>query len=149
MLVRIEHLAVAVSDLESAIEHCIKVWGLRLEHREVVPDQGVEEAMFRLGDAYLQLVAPLSEDSTVSGFLAKRGEGLHHVAYEVADLEAALGSLRKSGVRLIDEPRRCGSSNTRSAFVHPKGNLGVLMELVEHAAGSGEPSLPGEEEIGE
>lgn len=138
MLMRIAHLALAVSDLDSAIEHYTNVWGLHLERREVVPGQGVEEAMFRLGDAYLQLVTPLSENSTVSGFLRKRGEGLHHVAYEVRDLEAALSSLEENGVRLIDEPPRCGSGNTRSAFVHPKGNLGVLVELMERPPEKGE-----------
>lgn len=144
MLMRIEHLALAVSDLDSAIEHYTKVWGLRLERREIVADQEVEEAMFRLGDAYLQLVAPLSESSTVSRFLKKRGEGLHHVAYQVQDLEAALSSLRKDGVELIDESPRCGSGGARSAFVHPRRNRGVLVELIEHPGRSGEAPPPDE-----
>lgn len=131
MLGRIEHVALAVADLESAIEHYTKVWGLTLEHREVVEDQMVEEAMFPLGDSYLQLLAPTDPDSTVSRFLERRGEGLHHIAYEVDDLEAMLKALRDAEVPLIDEEPRSGSRGTRVAFVDPNGNHGVLVELVE------------------
>lgn len=131
MLRKIEHVALAVSDLEAAIAHYTGVWGLALEHREVVEDQGVEEAMLRLGDSYLQLIAPLSPETTVGRFIEKRGEGLHHIAYEVGDVEAALGTLRESGVDLIDEQPRQGSRGTRVAFVHPRSNRGVLVELVE------------------
>lgn len=131
MLGKVEHIALAVSDLETAIDHYTNVWGLTLEHREVVEDQGVEEAMFRLGDSYIQLLAPLSPGTTVGKFIERRGEGLHHIAYEVDDIDAALGSLRDAGVDLIDQDPRRGSRNTRVAFVHPKGNLGVLVELVE------------------
>lgn len=131
MLGKVEHIALAVSDLETAIDHYTTVWGLTLEHREVVEDQGVEEAMFRLGDSYIQLLAPLSPETTVGKFIERRGQGLHHIAYEVDDIEAALKSLRDDGVVLIDQNPRRGSRNTRVAFVHPKGNLGVLVELVE------------------
>lgn len=131
MLRKIEHVALAVSDLEAAIAHYTSVWGLALEHREVVEDQGVEEAMLRLGDSYLQLIAPLSPETTVGRFIEKRGEGLHHIAYEVGDVEDALGALRESGVDLIDEQPREGSRGTRVAFVNPKSNRGVLVELVE------------------
>lgn len=131
MLRKIEHVALAVSDLEAAIAHYTHVWGLALEHREVVEDQGVEEAMLRLGDSYLQLIAPLSPETTVGRFIEKRGEGLHHIAYEVGDVEAALRVLRESGVDLIDEQPRQGSRGTRVAFVHPRSNRGVLVELVE------------------
>lgn len=132
MLGKIEHVALAVSDLEAAVDLYERVWGLELEHREVVEDQGVEEAMFRLGDSYIQLLHPLSAETTVGRFIEKRGEGLHHIAYEVADLVAALDSLRKSGVELIDEKPRSGSRGTSVAFVHPKGNRGVLVELIQH-----------------
>jgi methylmalonyl-CoA/ethylmalonyl-CoA epimerase len=131
VLTQIDHVALAVSDLEAAIDHYQRVWGLRLAHREVVADQGVEEAMFLLGDTYLQLVAPLSPDTPVGRFLARRGEGLHHIAYRVDALEAELDSLRSAGAALVDEHPRRGSRNTRVAFVHPRTNHGVLVELVE------------------
>jgi methylmalonyl-CoA/ethylmalonyl-CoA epimerase len=134
MLGRIEHVALAVSDLDAAIDHYRKVWGLELEHREVVEDQGVEEAMFALGDSHIQLLAPLSPETTVGKFIEHQGEGLHHVAYEVRDLDTVLRQLKERGVELIDEKPRRGSRRTRIAFVHPKGNLGVLVELVEHPA---------------
>ena len=131
MLGKVEHIALAVSDLETAIDHYTNVWGLELEHRETVEDQGVEEAMFRLGESYIQLLAPLSPDTTVGKFIERRGEGLHHIAYEVDDLTKALSSLKGSGVKLIDEEPRAGSRGTKIAFVHPAGNRGVLVELVE------------------
>lgn len=131
MLGKIEHIALAVSDLQAAINHYTEVWGLSLEHREVVDDQGVEEAMFRIGESYIQLLAPLSPDTTVGKFIERRGEGLHHIAYEVDNIDAELQSLKQSGVPLIDQEPRRGSRGTRIAFVHPKGNKGVLVELVE------------------
>lgn len=131
MLGKIEHVAIAVSDLEQAIEHYSKVWGLTLEHREVVEDQGVEEAMFKLGDSYIQLLAPLAPDTTVGKFIERKGEGLHHIAYEVEDLEASLDALTADGVKLIDDKPRTGSRGTRIAFVHPRSNRGLLVELVE------------------
>lgn len=134
MLHKIEHIALAVSDLDAAISLYEEVWGLQLEHREVVEDQGVEEAMFRLGDSYIQLLHPLSADTTVGRFIEKRGEGLHHIAYEVEDVSEALEHLRQRGATLIDEKPRAGSRGTSVAFVHPKGNRGVLVELVEQPA---------------
>lgn len=131
MLGKVEHIALAVSDLEAAIEHYKNVWGLSLVHREVVEDQGVEEAMFLLGDSYIQLLAPLGPQTTVGKFIEKRGEGLHHIAYEVDDITAALRHLKEAGARLIDEEPRRGSRGTKVAFVHPAGNRGVLVELVE------------------
>jgi methylmalonyl-CoA/ethylmalonyl-CoA epimerase len=131
VLTQIDHVALAVRDLESAIEHYQRVWGLTLTHREVVADQGVEEAMFALGESSLQLIAPLSDDSPVGRFLQRRGEGLHHIAYRVDELAAALQSLRDSGMALVDEGPRPGSRNTAVAFVHPRANHGVLVELVE------------------
>lgn len=137
MLTKIEHVAIVVSNLDAAIEVYTKTWGLPLVHREVVEDQGVEEAMLALGDSHIQLLCPLSPNTTVGRFLAKSGEGLHHIAYEVENLEAALESLRGQGVALIDEEPRRGSRNTRIAFVHPKSNRGLLVELVELAKASG------------
>ena len=131
MLRRVDHVALAVSDLNASIEHYQRVWGLTLSHREVVAEQGVEEAMFRLGDTYLQLVAPLGGDTPVGRFIQRRGEGLHHIAYEVDGIEAALATAREHDLVLIDEEPRRGSRNTRVAFVHPRTNHGVLVELVE------------------
>lgn len=131
MLNKIEHIAIAVSNLDAAIDHYVKIWGLSLEHREVVEDQGVEEAMLRLGESYIQLLAPLGPDTTVGKFIERRGEGLHHIAYEVADIEAALEWLDSKGIGLIDRKPRRGSRDTRVAFVHPKSNRGLLVELVE------------------
>lgn len=131
MLRKIEHIALAVTDLEAAIAHYEKVWGLRVEHRERVEDQGVDEAMLAVGETYLQLLSPTRPSSTVAKFIERRGEGLHHIAYEVEDLEAALDALRESGVPLIDETPRRGGRSHRVAFVHPKGNHGLLVELIE------------------
>jgi len=138
VLKRLDHVAIAVADLEASIQHYQRVWGLTLAHREVVTSQGVEEAMFRIGDTYLQLVAPLSADSPVGRFLERRGEGLHHVAYEVDGIEEALSEARGHDLRPLDEAPRPGSRNTRVAFLHPRANHGVLVELVElrHADGN-------------
>lgn len=131
MLGKIEHVALAVADLDAAVAHYEKVWGLEVSHRERVEDQGVEEAMLPLGESYLQLLGPTGPDTTVGKFVAKRGEGLHHIAYEVDDLEAALAELKDKGVPLIDEVPRRGGRGHMVAFVHPKGNHGLLVELIQ------------------
>jgi methylmalonyl-CoA/ethylmalonyl-CoA epimerase len=131
MLRKVEHIALAVGDLESAISHYRDVWGAEVEHRERVDDQGVEEAMIPVGDTYLQLLGATGPDSTVAKFLERRGEGLHHIAYEVDDLERALAELRDKGVPLIDEKPRLGGRGHMVAFVHPKGNHGLLVELIQ------------------
>lgn len=131
MLQKVEHIALAVSDLEEAIAHYEKVWNAGVEHRERVEDQGVEEAMIPVGDTYLQLLGATRPDSTVAKFVEKRGEGLHHIAYEVDDLEAALVDLKDKGVPLIDEKPRLGGRGHMVAFVHPKGNQGLLVELIQ------------------
>jgi len=139
----VDHVALAVSDLSVSIEHYQRVWGLTLAHREVVAEQGVEEAMFRLGDTYLQLVAPLSSDTPVGRFIERRGEGLHHIAYEVEGIEGALASAREHELVLVDQEPRRGSRNTRVAFVHPRTNHGVLVELVEIPPDPADPgSIP-------
>ncbi|GAC1363326.1 MAG: methylmalonyl-CoA epimerase [Actinomycetota bacterium] len=134
MLKRVDHIALAVSDLEAAIDHYQRVWGLTLAHREVVTEQGVEEAMFRLGDTYLQLVAPLAADTPVGRFIERRGEGLHHVAYQVDSVADALVEARAGGLRAVDDQPRHGSRDTLVAFIHPKANHGLLVELVEVTA---------------
>ena len=131
MLGKIEHVALAVADLDAAVEHYENVWGLTVSHRERVEDQGVEEAMLPLGESFLQLLGPTSPDTTVGKFVARRGEGLHHIAYEVDDLEAALAELKSKGVPLIDEAPRRGGRGHMVAFVHPKGNHGLLVELIQ------------------
>jgi methylmalonyl-CoA/ethylmalonyl-CoA epimerase len=134
MLNKIEHVALAVADLDAAVEHYARTWGLEVEHRERVEDQGVEEAMLPLGESYLQLLGATGPDTTVGKFLAKRGEGLHHIAYEVDDLEMALAQLKADGVPLIDEAPRKGGRGHMVAFVHPKGNHGLLVELIQKPA---------------
>lgn len=131
MLRKVEHIALAVSDLDAAVAHYEDVWSARVEHRETVEDQGVEEAMLPIGESYLQLLGPTGPDTTVGKFVAKRGEGLHHIAYEVDDLEAALAELKGKGVPLIDEAPRLGGRGHMVAFVHPKGNHGLLVELIQ------------------
>ena len=128
---RIEHVALAVSDLEAALAHYRDVWGLEASDRERVEDQGVEEAMLPLGESHLQLLAPTGPDTTVGRFVATKGEGLHHIAYEVEDLEGALAELKAKGVRLIDEVPRRGGRGHMVAFVHPKANHGLLVELIQ------------------
>jgi methylmalonyl-CoA/ethylmalonyl-CoA epimerase len=132
---RIEHVAVAVADIEAAIAHYRDVWGLEVAHRERVEDQGVDEAMVPLGDSYLQLLGATAPDTTVGKFLARRGEGLHHIAYEVDDLEATLAHLKAAGVRLIDETPRRGGRGHMVAFVHPAGNHELLVELIQAPVG--------------
>ena len=131
MLGKIEHIALAVEDLDAAVAHYEDVWGLEVSHRERVEDQGVEEAMLPIGESFIQLLGPTGPDTTVGKFVAKRGEGLHHIAYEVPDLEGALAELKERGVRLIDEAPRRGGRGHMVAFVHPRGNHGLLVELIQ------------------
>ena len=131
MLGKIEHVAVAVADLDAAVALYRDVWGLEVEHRERVEDQGVEEAMVKIGESYIQLLGATGPDTTVGKFLERRGEGLHHIAYEVDDLEGTLAELKEQGVPLIDEAPRKGGRGHMVAFVHPKGNRGLLVELIQ------------------
>ena len=126
----IHHLGVAVADLDEAIETYRRVLGAELEHREVVADQGVEAAMLRTGDGRVELLAATVPDSPVGKFLDKRGPGMHHVAYEVGDIGAALSELAASGAQLIDAEARTGLFGLRVAFVHPDSVNGVLTEVV-------------------
>jgi methylmalonyl-CoA/ethylmalonyl-CoA epimerase len=127
----LHHTAVAVRDLETALERFRQLFGVEPLYREVVEDQDVDEAMLPLGGSYLQLIAPLSADGPVGRFLERRGEGLHHVAVQVADIEAALDHLTDAGVELIDRQPRIGGRGDRIAFVHPRAFAGTLVELVE------------------
>jgi methylmalonyl-CoA/ethylmalonyl-CoA epimerase len=127
----VDHVGIATQDLEAAVDHYRKAFGIEPVHRERVEDQGVEEVMFRAGTSYIQLLGALGPDTPVGKFLAKRGEGMHHVGYRVDDVAATLERLRGLGVQLIDEQPRPGSRGTTVAFVHPKGFGGVLVELVQ------------------
>lgn len=128
----IHHLGVAVEDLDEAVTTYQRIFGARLEHRETVPDQGVEAAFLKVGDGRVELLASLGEETPVGKFLTKRGPGMHHVAYEVADVQAAIGELAEQGVELVDEQPRQGLFGLEVAFLHPDAVGGVLSELVHH-----------------
>jgi methylmalonyl-CoA/ethylmalonyl-CoA epimerase len=127
----VDHVGIAVNDLEAAARQYAAFLGGEPMYRHRGEDQGVEEVLFQVGETYIQLVAPLGPDTPVGRFLAKRGEGVHHVGYRVEDVAAALETLRAAGVPLVDEAPRPGSRGTTIAFVHPKGFRGVLVELVQ------------------
>lgn len=127
----IDHVGIAVDDLDDAVETYRRTLGVEPVHRERVEDQGVEEVLLPVGTSYIQLLGALGADTPVATFLEARGPGLHHVAYRVDDLEASLARLRAEGVSLIDEAPRRGSRGTTIAFVHPRAFRGVLVELVE------------------
>jgi methylmalonyl-CoA/ethylmalonyl-CoA epimerase len=133
VLARIDHIGVAVEDLDAAIALYERDFAIALVHRETVTEQGVEAVLLDVGENHVELLAPLGGDTPVGRFLAKRGPGLHHVAYQVSDIDAALASLRESGLRMIDEEPRVGIRSSRVAFLHPAASGGVLTELVEPA----------------
>src|SRR5436305_14054203 len=126
----IHHLGVAVADLDEAVTTYERVLGARLEHRETVPEQGVEAASLRVGEGRVELLASLGEETPVGKFLAKRGPGMHHVAYEVADVKSALDELHDKGVEVVDDAPRRGLFGLEVAFLHPDALEGVLAELV-------------------
>jgi methylmalonyl-CoA epimerase len=130
-LTEIDHVAIAVNDLEAAIAYYRDTFGARVDHREVVDSDGVEEALLKVAESYIQLLRPTRPDSPVARFLDTRGEGLHHVGYRVDDCAAALDAVKAAGGRVIDEAPRPGSRGTTVAFVHPKGAFGTLIELVQ------------------
>ena len=131
LLTEIDHVAIAVNDLEAAIAYYRDTFGAEVAHREVVESDGVEEALLRVADSYVQLLTPVRDDSPVAKYLERRGEGLHHVGYRVDDCAAALDAVKAQGGRVIDEAPRPGSRGTTVAFVHPKGAFGTLIELVQ------------------
>jgi methylmalonyl-CoA epimerase len=135
MLGRIDHVGVAVEDLEAAISLYRDALGLPLAHRERVEEQGVDAALLDVGEGHVELLAPLGSDTPVGKYLSSRGPGLHHVAYAVADIDAELERLSEAGLRLIDETPRRGIRDSRVAFVHPAAVGGVLTEIVQPAEG--------------
>ncbi len=131
LFTEIDHVAIAVNDLEAAIAFYADVFSALVTHREIVESDGVEEALVRVADSYIQLLTPTRDDSPVAKYLANKGEGLHHIAYRVIDCAAALEAVKASGARVIDNAPRPGSRNTMVAFIHPKTSFGTLIELVE------------------
>ena len=130
-LLNLDHVAIAVRDLDQALDEYRRRYGIEPLYREVVEEQGVEEAMLAVGGSFVQLLQPLGPDSPVGRFLERRGEGLHHIGYAVVDIEAALAHLKAAGARLVDETPRTGGRGARIAFVHPEGGNQTLVELVE------------------
>ena len=131
LLPEIDHVAIAVHDLEAAIEYYLDAFGAEVHHREVVESDGVEEALVKVADSYIQLTTATRDDSPIAKFLARRGEGLHHVGYRVDDCAVALAAMVAAGATPIDPEPRPGSRGTTVAFVHPKGSFGTLIELVQ------------------
>lgn len=130
----LDHVGVAVSDIEAALSLYERTFAMRLAHRETVTDQGVEAALLDVGDSHVELLQPTGPETPVGRFVERRGEGLHHVAYRVEDIEATLGELRDAGLALIDEKPRVGIRQSRVAFLHPRATGGVLTELVQPAS---------------
>lgn len=131
----IDHIGVATDDLDAALALYEGTFAMPLAHRETVAEQGVEAVLLDVGPCHVELLQPLGPDTPVGKFLAKKGPGLHHVAYRVEDIESVLASLKEAGVRLIDEAPRTGIRNSRVAFLHPRATDGVLTEIVEPAEG--------------
>jgi len=130
---RIDHVGIAVDDLDAAISLYEDTLGMRLAHRETVEEQGVEAVLLDVGEGHVELLRPLGPETAVGKYLEKRGPGLHHVAYAVTDIDAALASLIDAGVQLIDSEARVGIRGSRVAFLHPRATGSVLTEIVEPA----------------
>ena len=133
MFTRIDHIGVAVEDLDSAIKLYERSFEMELAHRETVESQGVEAVLLDVGDGHIELLAPLGPDTPVGKFIAKKGPGIHHVAYAVEDIDAALEQAKAAGLRLIDEEPRTGIRRSRVAFLHPSATGSVLTEIVQPA----------------
>ena len=131
----IDHIGVAVEDLDESIALYSERLGMAVQHRETVEEQGVEAVLLGVGESHVELLRPLGPDTAVGKFLARSGPGLHHVAYGTDDIESAIESARSAGLRLIDEQPRVGIRGSRVAFLHPKSTGGVLTELVEAPEG--------------
>ena len=134
MFTRIDHIGVAVEQIEPSLELYRDRFEMELAHREIVQEQGVEAVLLDLGENHVELLAPLGPDTPVGRFLARNGPGLHHVAYQVTDIDATLDQLKQAGLELIDEQPRVGIRGSRVAFMHPRATAGVLTEIVEPAA---------------
>ena len=133
MFKRVDHIGVAVEDLDASLELYERDYGMKLVHRETVVEQGVEAVLLDVGENHIELLAATSPDTPVGKFLAKKGHGMHHVAYQVDDIEATLAALKRAGLRLIDETPRTGIRNSRVAFLHPATAGGLLTEIVQPA----------------
>ena len=131
ILTEIDHVAIAVHDLEAAIAYYEEAFGAEVHHREIVERDGVEEALVKVADSYIQLTTATRPDSPIAKYLEKRGEGLHHIGYRVDDCQAALEAMVAAGATPIDQSPRPGSRGTTVAFMHPKGSFGTLIELVQ------------------
>ncbi len=131
LLTELDHVGIAVDDLDAAVAYYADTFGAAVTHRERIDSDGVEEALLKVADSYIQLLTPTRDDSPVAAFLHKRGPGIHHVGYRVADCAAALQSVKDHGGQVIDQEPRPGSRGTTVAFVHPKGAFGTLIELVQ------------------
>ena len=131
MLTEIDHIAIAVRDLDAAVAYYQATYGVDVDHREIVDRDGVEEALLKVADSYVQLLTPIRDDSPVAKWMEKRGEGIHHVGYRVDDCAAALERVKAQGHQVIDDAPRPGSRGTTVAFVHPKTAFGTLIELVQ------------------
>ena len=135
MFDRIDHVGIAVEDLDAAVKLYEDTFGMPLVHRETVEEQGVEAVLLDVGDGHIELLRPLSDDTPVGKFLAKKGSGMHHVAYAVSDIDRAIAELTERGVELIDKEARVGIRGSRVAFLHPRSTGGVLTEIVEPVEG--------------
>lgn len=131
LLTEIDHVAIAVRDLDAAVAYYEAAYGVEVEHRETVERDGVEEALLRVADSYVQLLTPTRDDSPVAKWMEKRGEGIHHVGYRVDDCAVALERVKAQGHQVIDDAPRPGSRGTTVAFIHPKTAFGTLIELVQ------------------
>jgi methylmalonyl-CoA epimerase len=131
LLTEIDHIAIAVKDLEAAIAYYQNAFGAMVDHREVVESDGVEEALLKVAESYIQLLPPTRPDSPVAKAIEKRGEGLHHIGYRVNNCAEALAAMIAAGATAIDKAPRPGSRGTTVAFMHPKGSFGTLIELVQ------------------
>ena len=133
MLSTIDHVGIAVEDLDSALSMYRDAFEMELVHRETIPEQGVEAALLDVGDTHVELLRPLGPETAVGKFLSRRGPGIHHIAYRVDDVESAISALAAAGLRMIDEHPRKGIRNSRVAFLHPASTGGVLTEIVQPA----------------
>ena len=131
LLTEIDHIAIAVKDLEAAIAYYQKAFGAMVDHREIVESDGVEEALLKVAESYIQLLTPTRPDSPVAKAIEKRGEGLHHIGYRVNNCAEALAAMVAAGATAIDKAPRPGSRGTTVVFMHPKGSFGTLIELVQ------------------
>ena len=131
LLTEIDHVAIAVNDLDAAIEWYREAFGATVAHREIVQSDGVEEALLAVAESYVQLLTPTNDESPVAKYLEKRGEGIHHIGYRVDDCAKALKAITDMGGRALDEAPRPGSRGTTVAFIHPKTSFGTLIELVQ------------------